>query len=191
MNIDNIHDAIGLLDDDIIEAVDELRNKRGKGQQRKRMILGLHYVAIAACLCVVVLCAYTAVKPQMKKKGNYEVQISNENEGVADMSEGSDDIMVADKKSEENSLKREEETISIKITAWNGNSFTGSVTKHVNTEAYAVGSEVIVKCSEDINSTDFPVGSIVIVSFSLTENAASTDAGNVLYAKSIVLTNAD
>lgn len=54
MNIENMHDALNHLDDDMIEAVDKLRNEKTQIKKLHRKSTWIRWVSIAACLCLVV-----------------------------------------------------------------------------------------------------------------------------------------
>ncbi len=64
MKQEQIHDALNLLDDDMIETVEALRDKEGLNEelilersrsQKMQKSLWIKYMSVAACLCVVVL----------------------------------------------------------------------------------------------------------------------------------------
>ena len=54
MNIENIHDALNLLDDEMINVVGQLRGEKSKNIENKRKNTWIRWVSIAACLCLVV-----------------------------------------------------------------------------------------------------------------------------------------
>ncbi|MBE5948356.1 MAG: hypothetical protein E7261_04925 [Lachnospiraceae bacterium] len=81
MKQEQIHDALNLLDDDLIEAVDALRGneelndnsfreKSFEKNKEKRNIPWLKYMSIAACLCVVILGAFALRNYKYNMPGN-------------------------------------------------------------------------------------------------------------------------
>lgn len=58
MNIDNLHDALGLLDDEFIEEVETLRSRQKNAANHHRMRRVLRYVPIAACLLICIISIY-------------------------------------------------------------------------------------------------------------------------------------
>ena len=59
MNIDNLHDALGLLDDEIIEEVEALRSGRKQGGKNGGVTKLIRWGRIAACLDVFLVGAVT------------------------------------------------------------------------------------------------------------------------------------
>lgn len=53
MNIENIHDALNLLDDEMIETVDKLRNEKTQIIKMRTKKTWMRWGTIAACLCLV------------------------------------------------------------------------------------------------------------------------------------------
>ena len=53
MNQDNIHDALNMLDDELINEVSKLRDIR-----KKRKSMSVRLGAIAACLCLFIVSVY-------------------------------------------------------------------------------------------------------------------------------------
>ena len=81
MNQDNIHDALNMLDDELINEVSKIRDIRKK---RKNMLV--RFSAIAACLCLFMVSVYVF--------GNGQLKLGGANKGAAmeeDMSSGSAD----------------------------------------------------------------------------------------------------
>lgn len=186
MNIDNIHDALNLLDDDIIEEVDKLRNKGKQSRQKEKKTVWLKTVSIAACLCIVV-CAYA-----VGKFGLGEDKMSNKE--IADeeyVNESTGNNSSEQKKSNEPSVE-------VEIVSWEETGFTGKVKDSSDTNIYVVGSTVTVEPNGDVNKEAFPVGSQVIVKLLVQEkseavmdnNRIECDS-NIIYAKSIMSVDAN
>lgn len=53
MSLDDMHDALNLLDDDMVEAVDALRSRK-----KKRKVHWVRWISLAACLCIAVISLY-------------------------------------------------------------------------------------------------------------------------------------
>ena len=62
MKQDKIHDALDLLDDDMVEAVDKLRTKRHA--KRKN----LRWVSLAACICAAMVAVLVVLINNTNKK---------------------------------------------------------------------------------------------------------------------------
>lgn len=227
MNIDNLHDALGLLDDDLIEEVDALRSERkqyNKSCSTKRVI---RWTALAACLSVflISICAVSILwrngfggqKKSMSSDEAVKGKVVKENET---MSEDIDDSSIKQESAiTENTSEVTDASVStaevpsvlVEIKAWHEDGFVGTIAGIVDTEKYAIGTEVTVKFSEEVydgessvtgvqykeentlDSENFPIGSVVSVQFhsqevtpSSTENDA-VDEEIVLYAESIAL----
>ena len=77
MNQDNIHDALNMLDDELIHEVSKLRDIR-----KKRKSMSVRLGAIAACLCLFIVSVYVFGSGQLKlggaKKGAAEEDMSVE-----------------------------------------------------------------------------------------------------------------
>ncbi len=186
MNQDKIHDALNLLDDSMIEAVEKLRNKR------KKKHFPMHWISAAACLCIAVVILFAAGKFS-------HLPFDTQKEGAA-KPENYNNITNAESGITEES--KEIHSILVEITSWKGNGFTGTVAGILDTDIYAVGTELSVLFSDDISyfpkagcisqegaptSTDFPIGCTVWVQFyEASENAPETEAAEpVLYAENI------
>lgn len=171
MNIDNIHDALNLLDDDLIETVDKLRNEKTHILKMNRKNTWIHWVSIAACLCLVVVSVYVtngfglmaykgASNDSAKEETASETYDNDGMEEVAgigqnDMEEDGTDGTSSDSENESDVLSSNEliETLSVlvEIVSWGENGFTGTVTGIVDTEKYPVGTTVTVKFNDDIH----------------------------------------
>ncbi len=191
MNQDKIHDALNLLDDSMIEAVEKLRNNTN----RKR--LPMYWISAAACLCIAVAILFTAgrIVQLLFDVQNGETLLEDyDYDALANAETGFTD----------ESSEMHFHSLLVQITAWQKNGFTGTVTDILNTDIYAVGTELTILFSDDISyfpesgggdicyesaptSTDFPVGSTVWVKFyEAAEDVPETEATEpVLYAKSI------
>lgn len=55
MKKEKLHDALNLLDDDMIESVEVLRKRKRKAEKRDNWLFWMKFVAQAACLCIVII----------------------------------------------------------------------------------------------------------------------------------------
>ena len=186
MRQDIIHDALQLLDDDIIEAVENLRS----GTPKKRV--SLHWLSAAACLCIATVVLFAAWK-------FVQIPFDMQKEDAA-KSEGCDNIV-----DEENGFtieNCERPSLLLKITSWKADGFIGTVAGILDTDIYPVGTELTVLFSDAISyfpeegcvsqegapaSTDFPVGTTVWVQFyGAPENAMEAGTEEpIIFAESI------
>ena len=208
MNIENIHDALNLLDDDMIEAVEQLRNEKSQSINKYKKGTWIRWVAMAACLCLVVGSYYlTDGFGLLSHKGANSDSLKGESSnGTPDYGEGEATGTVTENDSEdgtdvtddmsskkESSLS-EKPSVLVEILAWNENGFTGIITGIVDTEKYPVGEKVSVKFSQSIpDKKAFPEGSTVRVQFDKSEiiehpyMEAQEEIKIILYAEKITL----
>lgn len=89
MNQDNIHDALNMLDDELINEVSKLRDIR-----KKRKGMSVRLGAIAACLCLFIVSVYVFGSGQLKlggaKKGAAEEDMSVESADGTEVLEDTD-----------------------------------------------------------------------------------------------------
>lgn len=89
MNQDNIHDALNMLDDELINEVSKLRDIR-----KKRKSMSVRLGAIAACLCLFIVSVYVFGSGQLKlggaKKGAAEEDMSVESADGTEVLEDTD-----------------------------------------------------------------------------------------------------
>ncbi len=185
MNIDNIHDAIGLLDDDLIEAVDKLRNNGKQNRQVEKKTVWVKAVSIAACFCIVIS-AYIVGKLKLHEDKKFDERVVTEgitNEGYVSDSQGTES-------SEQK--KSNGPSVEVEIVSWEETGFTGTVKDSNDTAMYVVGSTVTVELKDKINQDAFPTGSRVIVkiltkekSEAVTDSNRADSESNVIYARSI------
>ena len=189
MRQNKLHDALGLLDDDLIEAVEKLRS----GAPKKRV--SMYWISAAACLCIAAVVLFAAekfVQPLLDRQSADGLKYGGY-DNVASVESGNTD---------ESGEAVFSLSLLLKITSWRENGFTGTVAGILDTESYTVGTELTVLFSEDVfyypgeessakegapTSKDFPVGTTVWVQFhGVSENApeAGTEE-SILVAKSI------
>lgn len=196
MNIDNMHDALNLLDDDLIEGVARLRNEKMQTMQKQRNKMWMSMVSVAACICIVAVSMYaTDGFGLMVRKGG--VMGGEQSAGTAFEQEG--ELTGNEDGTEELKGATESPSVLVEIISWGENGFTGTVTGIVDTEKYPVGTTVSIQFHEDIcievsggdkttsqndipDSEDFSVGSVVRVQFDKSDLEANEV---ILYAETI------
>ena len=200
MNIDNLHDAFNLLDDDLIQEVDTLRNERKQHNKKSSRKWTVRWTSLAAGFVIFVVSAYAVSVLFLRgfggaKKSDSSVMV--EENTVTDNSSAA----TGESKSEACEIK-------VEVTELKNEGFVGVIKESGDTETYTVGTELTVVLMEDKwlvegdaidvqykdHETDdvaFPVGSVVIVRFMPQENTRSndgTDTANteiILYADEI------
>ena len=93
MNQDNIHDALNMLDDELIHEVSKLRDIR-----KKRKSMSVRLGAIAACLCLFMVSVYVFGSGQLKLRGGNKGS-AIEGDMSLESSEGKEDFEDTDKSS--------------------------------------------------------------------------------------------
>lgn len=200
MNIDNLHDAFNLLDDDLIQEVDTLRNERKQHNKKSSRKWTVRWTSLAAGFVIFVVSAYAVSVLFLRgfggaKKSDSSVMV--EENTVTDNSSAA----TGESKSEACEIK-------VEVTELKNEGFVGVIKESADTEKYVVGTELTVVLMEDkwlvegdaidvqykdyeTDDVAFPVGSVVIVRFMPQENTRSndgTDTANteiILYADEI------
>ncbi|MEE0884032.1 MAG: hypothetical protein U0L59_02255 [Faecalimonas sp.] len=93
MNQDNIHDALNMLDDELINEVSKLRDIR-----KKRKNMSLRLGAIAACLCLLMVSVYVFGNGQLKLGGADKGSAIQEDMSIGS-ADGTEDFEDTDKSS--------------------------------------------------------------------------------------------
>ncbi len=165
MNIDNLHDALNLLDDELIQEVEVLRSER-KLHAKSRSKRGfVRYASLAAGLLVSLVSVYVVGSSLFKglggsKKSDSSEAIIEENENVKGESatiETDQDALQPQDSSTKNEnastatgeSKTEAREIKVEVTALVREGFVGIVKESVDTEMYGVGTELTVVLLED------------------------------------------
>lgn len=194
MSIENIHDALGFLDDDMIEEVDKLRNdvKEQKKWTSKRKVIWMRWISVAACLCIIAVGVYVLDNVGVLQLGVMSKDMASEESTKESSSNINQEADIEDAADTE--IKKENtDSLLVEIKAWQEDGFTGTISNN--------GKEVVVKTNDTMKSSDFPVGSLVYVQFysqeskieSGTESCTQIDdnytSGEqiVIYAESIEL----
>lgn len=163
MNSERIHDALDLLDEELIEAVAKLRER--KKQKPFRSL-----AAAAACLCVFLIGITVwqnidhyddvpdgdggdAVIPNTDEEENLDG--APPEDGVVD--EGADDNVYDDENENAHETVRDESTESqlasmlVRITKWNEDGFEGVVTEVMAGEFVSLRQRITVVFAKEIN----------------------------------------
>jgi len=190
MREEKIHDALNLLDDDLIGEVEFLRNRK-KRNNRKWM----SWAAMVACVCIMMGSVYAGFLGGMKSfdagtegtpmEGNQE----NQNAGGLEVEEENASIPENEKyndKVEQEGLK-EVPAFLVKIETWEDSGFVGTIVGIEDTEIYRVGTAVYVDVEARFGLADtnnrYPEGSVVRVMFDEKEEKDRI----VLYAEQLEL----
>ena len=181
MKQEQIHDALNLLDDDLIEAVDALRDKAGlnsefpeeRNCEQNKQKSWMKYMSLAACLCVVIIGAFVWQR--------YKVNFLNDDkcDGVGntagnneelDGMPGSDTLAggtgqgydgeVADGDATDstgdgaidiNINIGEVPSVLVRIDEWQEDGFVGVVAGLVDTDIFSMGADIRVIFNENIS----------------------------------------
>ena len=170
---DNIHDALNLLDDDLIEEVEYLRNR--KKRENKKWI---SWTAMAACMCIVV------GSMGLYFINNFGSTGANESAGMLETN-GDAESAIEDENKMESESMREVPAFGVEIVEWYEDGFVGTIVEIIDTEIYPVGTEVYVNMTwnsqhADMNIT-YPVGSVLHVQFNRLDEGEQI----ILYAEQI------
>lgn len=159
MNIDNLHDALGLLDDELIEEVEALRSER-KVQAHRRSKRGvLRYVSLAASVLLCVVSVYVVggfllnVLTGGKKSDSSAIVGENEViKGESSTIESDQDAVPQQDSSTENEnasivtgeAKSEVYEVIMEVTELINAGFVGVIKKSADTETYTEGTKLTV-----------------------------------------------
>ena len=163
MNIDNLHDALGLLDDELIEEVEMLRCK-GKVQAHRRIKRGvLRYISLAASVLLCVVSVYVVggfllnVLTGGKKSDSSAIVGENEViKGESSSIESEQDVVTSQDSSTESEnasaasgeAKSEAHEILVEVTELINAGFVGVIKKSADTETYTEGTKLTVLMME-------------------------------------------
>ena len=199
MNIDNLHDALGLLDDEIIEEVEALRSGRKQGGKNGGVTKLIRWGRIAACLGVFLVGAVTisflwnsgfgnAKKSSVRGDAATDEEIVGESDDVSD---DVNDLYVNENTSTgTGESEKQNHEVKVEITSIQENSIIGIIKESSDKALYSVGAEVKIVSPD---KTELTERSVVVVRFTKqtsTELVGGHDAGlseKVIYAESIML----
>lgn len=170
MNIDNLHDALNLLDDDLIHEVDVLRSERNQQTIKRSRKWSVRWMSLAAGFVIFVSSAYAVSTLFFRgfggtKKSDSSVMV--EENTVGDNIKGESAV---DKTgdADENALPSQQEStvtdnssavtgeskseaceIKVEVTELKNEGFVGVIKESADTEKYVVGTELTVVLMED------------------------------------------
>ena len=215
MNIENIHDALNLLDDDMIEAVEQLRNEKPQSINKYKKNTWIRWVAMAACLCLVVGSYYlTDGFGLISYKGENHDSIKEESgdwtpnhgasESLGSVPESDNDEDGTDVTDDMSGEEVDLQKVMVQIVSWGEQSFTGTVVG--DTDAFEDGMTVSVQFEETFyvelsneHGTEhfsgekiaevMPVESIVLVEFSKQETVlhSTKDEDNTMTKVELII----
>ena len=164
MNIDNLHDALNLLDDDLIEEVEVLRSERKMQVQRRSKKWIVRWMSLAAGFVIFLVSAYAVSTLFMRgfggaKKSDSSVMIE-ENTTIKGESPTNEEDKEALPPQEESTVtdnssaatgesKSEAREIKVEVTELKNEGFVGVIKESADTETYTVGTELTVVLMED------------------------------------------
>lgn len=129
---DKIHDALNLLDDDLISEVEWLRSRK-----KKRNLAWIPTVAAVACMGIFMLQHFDMLFEFASDTSGEESMIVDDQ-----ISSGTDTEGII-----------ETPSILVQIQSWETSGFTGIVVGHVDTDVLPIGTEVYVELAKcDVNN---------------------------------------
>lgn len=151
MKPDKIHDALNLINDEWIEAVEKLRSNRKRKKiwyENFREIL-----VVAACLCLMLLGIYSvdhfnlfsSEYDAVAESADETAQSVENTESAVDCTESVEESESAESAGEIEEWVR---TAYVKIVEWHPDGFVGTVTDTTKLDAYDIGTELFVKFDE-------------------------------------------
>ena len=158
MNGQNIMDALGFLDDDLIEATGKLRRK-------KRGLYWLMPAVTAACLCVVLLAAINPSKAAPEAMKNHD--------GNSIVSDSLHDAVIEESPMEAAGTVKEIAIAVLQVTEITETGFSGTVADMYGGEDLK-SMTITITCSSDIAASLAP-GDLVQVRYRTDENNSLID----------------
>ena len=164
MNIDNLHDALNLLDDDLIEEVDGLRSERKLQTKKRSRKWVARWTSLAAAFVLFVVSAYAVGALWMRgfggaKKSDSSVIVEENTTNKGESSTIEEDTEASPTQQEstvtDNSSaatgesKSEACEIKVEVTELKNEGFVGVIKESADTETYTVGTELTVVLMED------------------------------------------
>ena len=192
MNVNDLHNAINQIDDDMLESVDALRSNRNHYNNSHKPAW-IYVLPMVACLFIIVSIA--AVLPDLFDEHN--VNHSDNSIIIQESINTSDNTNQHESTSSSDLIVSECPSVIVEITQWDNGSFTGKVTELVDTDIFTIGTSVTVIFASDVcvayeygdetkyeqiipNEALYPVGSTLQVQFSVPDS--SDLSNNTVYA---------
>ena len=164
MNIDNLHDALNLLDDDLIHEVDVLRSERKLQAKKCSRKWVARWTSLAATFVLFVVSAYAVGALWMRGFGGAKksdssdiVEENTTNKGESstieedtEASSTQQESTVTDNSSAATGESKSEACeIKVEVTELKNEGFVGVIKESADTETYTVGTELTVVLMED------------------------------------------
>jgi len=164
MNIDNLHDALNLLDDDLIHEVDVLRSERKLQAKKCSRKWVARWTSLAATFVLFVVSAYAVGALWMRGFGGAKksdssdiVEENTTNKGESstieedtEASPTQQESTVTDNSSAATGESKSEACeIKVEVTELKNEGFVGVIKESADTETYTVGTELTVVLMED------------------------------------------
>ena len=179
MREDLIHDALNLLDDDLIGEVEYLRSRR-----KSRTKQWMSWAAMAACMCIVMGSILSGRLPVGIGQNSESADMENMSNSAGGNEESAESELPIQAEAENESM-REVPAFLVEIEEWQENGFRGTIVGIVDTDIYPVGTSVYVEMPENLKLADtndlYSEGSVVHVQF---REKAEEDSV-ILYAEEI------
>lgn len=164
MNIDNLHDALNLLDDDLIHEVDVLRSERKQQTIKGSRKWIVRWMSLAAGFVIFLVSAYAVSTLFLRgfggaKKSDSSVMVE-ENTTIKGDSPTTEEDKGALPSQQESTVtdnssaatgesKSEACEIKVEVTELKNEGFVGVIKESADTEMYTVGTELTVVLMED------------------------------------------
>lgn len=192
MNIEQLQDAINLIDDDLLEEVDKIRNQECHVTVRRNKRQWNRLVTIAACFCIFGISAYATKDFWIRGFTDMGIGTEQESDGLImneAMEEEADDegdvIAGLDSSSKEDgnvavkdqsnnlpddtseNTSAEIPSVYVEITEWQEDGFYGIAQNEVEKGLLTEGTRVFVELDShiSIDKGKLPAGSLVFVNF--------------------------
>jgi len=170
MNIDNLHDALNLLDDDLIHEVDVLRSERMQQTIKGSREWIVRWMSLAACFVIFLVSAYAVSTLLLRgfggaKKSDSSVMVEEntvkdniKEESVVDNTGDVDEnampsqqeSTVTDNSSAATGENKSDACeIKVEVIELKNEGFVGVIKESADTEMYTVGTELTVVLMED------------------------------------------
>ena len=170
MKVDWIHEALNLLDDDLIGEVEHLRARKKSVSMK-----WISWAAMAACMCIVMGSLFTGVL-QLKSsdQGNAVTEGIQDNQAYGELEPNEENASIPESETIKDKMEQEEAkevpSILVKIDNWQEDGFVGIIVGNLDTNIYRVGTEVYVDVEiglalADRTNDSYPEGSVVRVQF--------------------------
>ena len=195
MNVNDLHDAINQIDDDMLQSVDNLRNKPEADKSTHRKSTWIYVLPLIACLFIIVSISIKLFKGTEAEVIDEGLEIhgtisSDKDSTIADTTKPSDFIP-------SDIIPSEAPSVIVEIMRWEHNGFTGRVTDIVDTNIFDIGTMLTVRFSSTVylaikngnetkyeqaipNANMYPIGTSLCVQF-VSSNTSDFD-NKIIYA---------